>query len=168
MQYSRNSRVDGHVSAHETPNGARVIGPACGRPHEPRTRTSVPFMMPFWGLGSRFDVGSRYSSARDRGPSKQSLAPARRGAGNCAGANDVPMVSEESASAAGNSRAGLLSVAFSTRSPRMQAACPPCNTLQHHIVSHFSVHGIPDGPCLVPSACGSMQWNARTRPRSPS
>jgi len=64
-------------------------------------------------------------------------------------------------------RADLFSVGFSTRSARMQAACPSCNTPTDRIARHFSAHGIPDRLCVVRSACGSTQWNARTRPRPP-
>src|SRR6266849_6101906 len=34
LQHSRNIRTDGHFSAHGTPNGARVVSPACGPTRE--------------------------------------------------------------------------------------------------------------------------------------
>src|SRR5258708_24559229 len=54
---------------------------AVRRGDEHRTWTSVPLRDALLGIGSCFDVGSHYSSARDQGPSKQSLALARRGRG---------------------------------------------------------------------------------------
>ncbi len=61
LPYARNSRVDGHVSAHGIPKGVRVVASACSPPHEPRTRTSVPFVMPSWDADTR---GVRASPAR--------------------------------------------------------------------------------------------------------
>src|SRR6266446_1732091 len=59
LRSTRNTRVDGHVSAHGMPNGARVVAAACGPPHASPHADLALIMMPSWGLGLVSTVGFR-------------------------------------------------------------------------------------------------------------
>jgi hypothetical protein len=77
LQCSRNSRVDGHVSAYGMPNSARNMARACGPPHEPHADLD-PLRDALLGTGSVSTSGLvTYALSMGPGPSKQSLAPAR-------------------------------------------------------------------------------------------
>ena len=85
-----------------------------------------PFVMPSWGTGSCFDVGSHYSSARDQGPSKQSLALARRWCGEMRRGQRRADRTGESASATWANKATALICRRSTSRHVRQRNCTFC------------------------------------------
>ena len=85
-----------------------------------------PFVMASWGTGSCFDVGSHYSSARDQGPSKQSLALARKGRGEMPRGQRRADRTGESASATWANKATALICRRSTSRHVRQRNCTFC------------------------------------------
>ena len=133
-RHSRNIPIGGHFPALGMPDRPFVMSSACGstRLRDSHATSAFPFRCP---LGDRGPVsasgpalsnGTGYFRRSSRGPRRtEGCGEVRRGQRGL-------IVSGESASAARqqSNDADPLSVGFSTRSTRMQAACPPCNTLR--------------------------------------
>jgi hypothetical protein len=146
LQHSRNSRVDSHVSANGMADGTRVMFSACGWPP---TRDPGPSRLPPGGTEVLLS----------------SLAPAREGSGVMRWGQRRAERTGESASATWGDKATAL---VCCRSPsrhvpqgctgRVRSATLP----RYRIGGRSSAHGMPDRPCVVPSACAQPP-SARNR-----
>jgi len=137
-RHSRNIPIGGHFPALGMPDRPFVMSSACGstRLRDSHATSAFPFRCP---LGDRGPVsasgpalsnGTGYFRRSSRGPRRtEGCGEVRRGQRGL-------IVSGESASAARqqSNDADPLSVGFSTRSTRMQAACPPCNTSARSVI----------------------------------
>jgi hypothetical protein len=135
LQCSRNSRVDGHVSAYGMPNTARNMACACGPPHEPHADLD-PLRDALLGTGSVSTSGPvtyALSMGRDR---RNSRWPQRGSSGKCAGANDAPLARRGRID--WREQSDLPASVFARLSRCSTGRTYPSATINHRHVSHFS------------------------------